>query len=104
MLRVSVLHDKDLSTLKIEGRLAPPWTTELEQEWRSLSLGSRKLCLDIRGLTFADNEGKQILRGIFRATGAEILADSPLTKQFANEIRRTPIDGGENDHEYPICL
>ena len=93
-----MLNDKNVSMLKIEGRLTPPWTAELEQAWRTLSLGSEKLCLDLRGITFADKDGKQILRDIFMATGAEILADSPLTKQFANEIRQSSTDGEEENN------
>ena len=105
MLRISVLNDKNVSSLKIEGRLAVPWAAELEQAWSTLSLGSRKLCLDICGVTFADAKGKQVLREIFTATGAEIRADSPLTKQFANEIRQAPTSGEEeNDHEDPVRL
>jgi hypothetical protein len=100
VLRISLVNDNDVSKLKVEGRLAMPWAKELERAWLTLSLGSKKLCLDIRGVTFADKDGKQILRDIFRATGAEILADSPLTKQFANEIRQAPISGAEeNAHE-----
>jgi hypothetical protein len=39
--------------------------------------------LDIRGVTFADQKGSQILREIVQATRAEIVADSPLTQYFA---------------------
>ncbi|TCK72787.1 hypothetical protein C7378_2377 [Acidipila rosea] len=89
MLRVSKHDHPSLLILKVEGRLAGPWVAELEQMWQMLSVNSKKLRLDIRGMTFVDKEGKRILRDIVRATGCEILADSPLTRQFANEVVQT---------------
>jgi hypothetical protein len=86
LLKISIQEHENLSILKIEGKLIKPWVLELDRAWSMISLGSRNLCLDICGMTFIDEEGKRILRDIFRATGAEILADSPLTKQFANEV------------------
>jgi hypothetical protein len=44
------------------------------------------LLLDIRGLIFADLKGRQILGEIVKETGAEILADSPLTHYFASRV------------------
>ena len=73
--------------LKVEGKVIGAWTTELQRVWTSLhpSLGPNKLCIDICGVTYLDDRGQQLLKEIFRATGATILADSPLTKQFADE-------------------
>jgi len=61
---------------------------ELERFWNTLapSMGMKKLCLDIRGVAYLDGKGKQVLKDILTATGAEIRADSLLTKQFAGEI------------------
>jgi len=75
-------------TLKIEGRVISDWAEELDRVWSSLvpSLGPRKLSLDICGVTYIDDKGRQVLQNIVQATGAEILADSPLTKQFAFEV------------------
>jgi hypothetical protein len=43
--------------------------------------------MDLRNLTYSDAAGKQLLREIFRETGAEILTSSPWSQYLANEIR-----------------
>lgn len=76
-----------MATLTVEGKLVGPWAMELGKTWRDLWASARQkpLRLDIRGVTFADQKGTHILREIVRATGAEILSDSPLTQYFANQ-------------------
>jgi hypothetical protein len=91
--------EANVATLKVEGRVAGPWATELGRTWQELCApaGRKPLRLDIRGLTFADQEGSQILREIVRTTGAEIIADTPLTQYFANRASAdTTADREEN--------
>jgi hypothetical protein len=89
VLRISIEEDVVAATLKIEGKLVGPWAVELGKTWHDLWSSTRQkhLLLDIRGLTFADQAGSQILGEIVRATGAEIIANSPLTQYFANQAR-----------------
>ena len=77
-------------TLKLEGRIIGEWALELDRVWRPLadSLGSKNLVIDLRGVMNVDSRGKQILADIRRATGAEFVADTPMTKYFATEARR----------------
>jgi anti-anti-sigma regulatory factor len=86
VLKISIEEDIVAATLKIEGKVVGPWAVELGRTWRDLwsSTRQKRLLLDIRGVTFADQTGSQILGEIIRATGAEIIADSPLTQYFAN--------------------
>ena len=86
MLKISMRDDSPAATLKIEGKLVGPWAMELGRTWHDLwaSANQTPLRLDIRGVTFADEKGTRILREIVRATGAEIISDSPLTQYFAN--------------------
>lgn len=87
MLRITVLEDQMTQTIKLEGKIGGPWVEELERTWTSLapSLGSKKLQLDLRGVAFADDEGRKLLREIYQKTHAGFLTDSPLTKYFADE-------------------
>ncbi len=87
MLKISIKDDSPVATLKIEGKLVGPWAMELGRTWHDLwaSASQMPLQLDIRGVTFADQEGTHILQEIVRETGAEILSDSPLTQYFANK-------------------
>lgn len=86
MLKISIKEDVVAATLKVEGKIVGPWAIELGRTWHDLwsSARQKRLLLDIRGVTFADQTGSQILREIVRETGAEIIADSPLTQYFAN--------------------
>lgn len=82
------IHEIDKSvTLKIEGRAAEPLVAELHRVWQDLapSLGSRRLSVDLRGVTFMDTSGRRLLAEIHAKTGAEFLADTPMTKYFAEE-------------------
>ena len=76
--------------LKIEGRVLAPKVSELHRAWQDLApcLGSRKLSVDICGVTFIDATGKRLLAEIHAKTGAEFLADTPLTKYFAEQAQQ----------------
>jgi anti-anti-sigma regulatory factor len=92
MLRVTVSQDHgEFAMLKIEGRLAGNQVLELRGAWKDLepSLGGRKLSVDLRGVTFADTAGKRVLAEIYTRTGAEFLANTPLTKYYAEEARQS---------------
>jgi hypothetical protein len=89
LLRISIENKAEETTLKVEGKLMGPWIGELTREWKSLLPfpKGKKLCLDLRSMTFVDRTGVETLHGIWRQTGAEILADTPLTQDFARKIR-----------------
>jgi len=61
---------------------------ELSKTWRETAsrLGSKALFLNLRDLTYLNDEGKHVLREIVAQTNAEILASNPLTKYLAQEI------------------
>ncbi len=89
-MKVSMEDDATVATLKIEGKVVGLWAAELGEKWRGL-LGSTERALvrlDIRGVTFVDQQGTRILQEIVRETGARVLADSPLTQHFANQVER----------------
>jgi len=87
MLKITNHEDQGTHTIKLEGKIGGPWVEELHRTWTALapSLGSRKLQLDLRGVTFADDKGRKLLREIYQKTHAGFLTDSPLTKYFADD-------------------
>lgn len=99
MLKITIKEDLPLATLKIEGKLVGPWAMELEKTWQGLWASARQkpLRLDICGVTFADRTGAHILREIVKATGAEVLSDSPLTHYFANQATGAPVPEAEEN-------
>jgi hypothetical protein len=96
-MKVSMNEEAMVATLKVEGRVVGPWATELGRTWHDLwtSTNPKRLRLDIRGVTFADQSGSQIFREIVRVTGADIVADSPLTRYFANLAAADRVVGPE---------
>jgi anti-anti-sigma regulatory factor len=76
--------------MKIEGKIAGPQVPELHRAWQNLalSLEQRKLLVDLRGVTHVDGTGRNLLADIHAKTGAEFLADTPLTKYFAEDARQ----------------
>ena len=94
-MRISVQEEPKVITLKLEGKLAEPFTTELDRAWRSLvpALGSKLLCVDLCDVTYMDAAGMQLLAEIHRKTNADLVADTPLTKYFAEEARRSSWKG-----------
>jgi len=89
MLRISVKDNPNGLHLKLEGKLVPPWTSELESVWHQLcaSLDGKKLHLDISGITFVNHQGMHVLRAIVLAATPDIQANTPLTRQFAEQAR-----------------
>ena len=87
-LKVTIQDEAQALTLKIEGRVAGAFVPELRWAWNNLapSLKLKKVIVDLRGTTFLDAEGKQVLAEIHAKTRAEFLAASPLTKYFAEQV------------------
>ena len=87
MLKISVTRNANLVTLRLEGKLAGLWVAELERVWLSLltSLNSAEVSLDLRNLNFIDKEGRTLLHQIHAQSGATFIADTPLTRYYADE-------------------
>ncbi|MGB8458552.1 MAG: hypothetical protein WCE50_12580 [Candidatus Acidiferrum sp.] len=84
--------------MRLEGKVVGPWVDECHRAWHAIraELGSKKIRLDVRGVTFMDGRGTALLQEIQQMSGAEVLADSPLTKYFAERIMRE-IKNAENE-------
>jgi len=84
--------------MKLEGKLAGAYVEEFRRAWLALAPAAmqRQLSLDLRGLTFIDERGMQVLREVRTTTRAAVLADTPLTKHFADlTMQETNADKGE---------
>ena len=88
MLRITLEEKKDAIVLKLEGRLAGPWAVELGRLWeeKASSFAHRKVTIDLRETTFADERGIQILKAIYSETGAAFLAGTPWTQYLAAAV------------------
>jgi len=90
VLRISVESVADLITIRLEGKVVGLWAEECRRTWLGIreERGSKKLRIDLRGTTYVDGLGMAVLREMQRMTGAEILADAPLTRYFAEQVMR----------------
>jgi len=86
-VRITIHQDDKLVTLKIDGRIADSLVDEFQRAWQELesSLGSKRLSLDLCGVTFLGTTARKLLAEIQAKTGADIIADRPLTKYYAEE-------------------
>jgi hypothetical protein len=76
--------------MTLEGNVVGPWVKELDRTWQGLapSLASRKLVVDLCGVLHMDSAARGILADICKQTGADIVANTPMTEYFAAEARR----------------
>jgi hypothetical protein len=74
--------------MRLEGRVAGPWATELDRVWVETApqLASKKLIIDLHNVTYADAAGKQVLRAIYAQTHADLIANTPWTQFLAEEV------------------
>jgi len=88
MLQIAINDTESGMGLVLEGRIAGPWVQELERVWVEMAprLGSKKLSIDLRNVTYADAGGKRVLRSIFSQSGAKLVANSLGIQDLAGEV------------------
>lgn len=87
-LRITFHNSAEAVEMKLEGRVAGPWASELNRVWVEAApqLASKKLIIDLHNVTYADVAGKQVLKAIYDQTNAELVANTPWTQFLAEEI------------------
>jgi len=87
MLRVTVHIDSCDLRLRLEGRLAGPWVTEVEQCWQTLRQDrrGRAVTVDLRDVDFVDRAGEQLLTSIYQH-GAKLMASGLMTQGLVSRI------------------
>ncbi len=90
MVRISMDDRGATLHLKLEGRLAGAWVTELEECWRSYSARSphKELVVDLTDTEVVDLAGKYLLR-LMHQSGAGFTARTPYMKALVAEIAGT---------------
>ena len=86
--------------MRLEGRVAGPWASELDRVWVETApqLASKKLIINLHNVTYADETGKQVLRTIYDQTHAEFVTNTPWTQFLAEEVKAqkaTAVEEGE---------
>ena len=96
MLKISTDNSGEDVKLLLEGSLSGPWVAEVESVWRRTSTGrkSRAVRVDLSGVTFVSEEGKQLLEQIC-ASGVEIVSSDLLTRALADELSHKHREAGK---------
>jgi hypothetical protein len=90
VLRITILKSRQGVTIKLEGSVVGPWVEEVHRTWMCLlpSLGSKRLRVDLCGVTFVNARGKQLLTDMKKG-GAAFKADTAMTRSVVEEIERS---------------
>jgi anti-anti-sigma regulatory factor len=84
----NISNDSGGLTLKVEGRVSGVWAEEFGRvfdEALPLTASARDLVVDLTGVTFIDEAGKQVLKRICRS-GASVVAAGCHTRSVVDEI------------------
>jgi len=98
MLKITVQKGSGEKVIKLEGKLVQPWIKEFEAIWQEL-LAARNgsaLIVDLRSVTYAGEDGKQVLRQAHQA-GARLLASGPLMSSIVKQINDEATKGGKHN-------
>ena len=87
MLRITIEQKPDKTSLTVEGKLAGPWVSALEQSWKDLrdSSSGKSLSINLCGVSFIDAAGKALLAEIHQQ-GGKLVAEGCLNQAIVREI------------------
>jgi hypothetical protein len=89
MFKISIVENRSQRRLVLEGRLIRPWTTEVENAWKTAGehLEGRKLIVDLTNVTYIGADGEYTLFQLMR-DGAKFVCKDVLTKHVLKQLAR----------------
>jgi hypothetical protein len=89
MFKISIVETPGQRRLVLEGKLVSPWTSEVENAWRSAGeeLQGRKLVVDLRNVTVISPDGEDTLYELMK-DGAKFSSADVLTKHVLKRLAR----------------
>jgi outer membrane protein len=87
MLRITIEKQPGKASLTVEGKLAGPWVSALEQSWKDLrdSSSGEVLSINLCGVSFIDATGRALLAEIHQQ-GGKLIAEGCLNQAIVREI------------------
>jgi hypothetical protein len=82
MLKLSVVHRRELATLQLEGRIIGPWVGELRRTCDQVLDQQSTLTVDLAGVTFVDRQGAVECRGLTARGVRFVNGSSFVTEQL----------------------
>jgi len=98
VLRITVEQKPGKISLTVEGKLAGPWVSALEQSWKDLRNNSsgESLSINLCGVSFIDAAGKALLAEIHHQ-GGKLVAEGCLNQAIVREIATKQQDDEKDD-------
>jgi len=89
MFKISIVETQAQRRIVLEGKLVPPWTTELESAWRSAASqpAGSKLIVDLTNVTVISREGEILLLRLMK-DGAKFAGKGVLTRHILRRLGR----------------
>lgn len=92
MLKITSENHRNSVRLRLEGSLTGPWVGEVEHEWRTVqSAGTGPLIVDLTGVTFVGEDGKALLKQLWRE-GIQLIATGCCIGHLVEEIAASEPD------------
>ncbi len=92
MLKITSEKNHNSVRLRVEGSLTGPWVGELEHEWQTIrSAGAVPLVVDLTGVTFVGEDGKALLKQLWRK-GTQLIATGCCIGHLVEEIAASEPD------------
>src|SRR6202795_3070145 len=87
MLLITIEKKPGKASLTVEGKLAGPWVSALEQSWRDLrdSSSGEDLSINLCGVSFIDASGRALLAEVHQQ-GGKVVAEGCLNQAIVREI------------------
>ena len=89
MLKISIVEERKLRRLVVEGRLVAPWSDELKAacEGAETGLDGRELVIDLKNLTTISQEGETLLQELMQQ-GLKCRGCGVFTKEILRQVAR----------------
>lgn len=86
MLRISTLHEPNVVTLRLEGKVMRDWILEAHRAWLQVFDG-KELIIDLSDVSFVDDSGRKLLAEM-HAAGARLIGSGLMISALIEEIQR----------------
>jgi hypothetical protein len=90
MFKISVVETHNQRRVVLEGKLAAPWTNDVESVLKNAGQGleGRKLVIDLCNVTLISQEGKDVLSKLM-SEGAKFSCADVLTKHVLKQLAQS---------------
>lgn len=91
MLRISIIEAPEERKLELEGKLIPPWTTELGRVCQKAreGLAGRTLLVNLNNLTAIGQQGEDLIAALM-SEGVKFRCRGVFARQVLRQVARRP--------------